>query len=64
MARDSVRDVLRQFHTLYALGAVGGLSDDDLLRRLLLPPGHDFALRLWDLSGVPEIKSGALPEKP
>ncbi len=35
MARDSANETLRQIQTLYGLGAVGGLTDDQLLRRFL-----------------------------
>ena len=41
MVRDSARDTVQQLQTLLTLGAVGGLSDAELLRCFLSPDGGD-----------------------
>ncbi len=41
MVRDSASNTVQHFHTLFTLGAVGGLSDAELLKRFLRQDGDE-----------------------
>ncbi|GAC1448352.1 MAG: hypothetical protein NVSMB9_31410 [Isosphaeraceae bacterium] len=58
MTRESANQAHRHIRTLYALGAVGGLTDAELVERFL--GRESVRAKRWDVLEMPEVIRGSL----